>query len=221
MHCLRVDRRVKQQRADRKHKGRIQIENQALEIGTDVLQTAEIEEAGEVVPAETEAAEQPQVGPAQGWLVTPRPPGQRQEERQREQHPVRNEGDGIDAIPVGQLDDDGLAGESNRPRAGEQNAVDAMCRSAGVQLAWKEFLGSLCNELTLKPRTVELICTRLALTLTPGDGRGSVGAATGDLVELHLALEAVRQTHDGHPEVQQVGDDREEGRLLAAVLGCR
>ena len=88
-------------------------------------------------------------------------------------------------------------------------------------LAWKELLGGLRNELTLKPRPVELIRARLALPLATRDGGRTIGTAARDLIELHLALKAVGQADNHQAQVQQVGDDREEGRFLATVLGCR
>src|SRR5258708_5509682 len=59
----------------------------------------------------------------------------------------------------------------------------------------------------------------LPVALAAGDRGGAVRAAADDLVERHLALMAVRQTDHGHAEMQQVRDDREQRRFLAAVLG--
>ena len=38
-------------------------------------------------------------------------------------------------------------------------------------------------------------------------------------LHAHLASEAIVQADNGQAEMQQVGDDREERRLLAAMLG--
>ena len=62
---------MKLQCADRQHNGRIQIEDQALEIGADVLQAAEVEKAGEIVAAETQPGEQPEVSSGEGSRSRP------------------------------------------------------------------------------------------------------------------------------------------------------
>ena len=66
--------------------------------------------------------------------------------------------------------------------------------------------------LPLEACAVQFEGAGLALSLTAGDGGGAVGAATGDFIEGHLALEAIWKADDDHAEVHQVGDHREERR---------
>jgi hypothetical protein len=58
----------------------------------------------------------------------------------------------------------------------------------------------------------------LARAIAAGDGCRSVWGAADDFAQGHLPLAAVWKPDDGHTEVQQVGDDREQSRFLAAVL---
>jgi hypothetical protein len=58
----------------------------------------------------------------------------------------------------------------------------------------------------------------LARAIAAGDGGRSIGRAADDFAQGHLPLVAVWNPDDGHTEVQQVGDDREQGRFLTAVL---
>jgi len=48
--------------------------------------------------------------------------------------------------------------------------------------------------------------------------RGAVGRAAGNLIKRHLSGMAVIEAHNHHAEMQKIGDDREEGRLLPAML---
>ncbi len=65
---------------------------------------------------------------------------------------------------------------------------------------------------------VQLDGARCALPLSSCDGRRPIGAAADDFIETHLPLMTVWKADDGHAEVQKIGDDREQGDLLAAVL---
>ena len=76
---------------------------------------SEVEKAGQVVAAEAEADDGQPVAPGQRRLAAAGPPGQQQEQRQREQHAVHDQRHRVDAVAVGQLDDDRLAGERDRP----------------------------------------------------------------------------------------------------------
>jgi len=82
-----------------------------------------------------------------------------------------------------------------------------------------KFLGHFGHEAALEAGAFEFDGAGLALALTAGDGGGAIGRATDDFVQGHLALEAVGQADDDQAEVQQVGDDGEEGLFLTAVLG--
>ena len=54
------------------------------------------------------------------WFAAPRPPRQQHEQRQREEHAVRDQCDRIDAVSISQLDDDRLARESDGPCRSKQ-----------------------------------------------------------------------------------------------------
>ena len=47
---------------------------------------------------------------------------------------------------------------------------------------------------------------------------GAVGRAAGNLAKCHLSGMAVMESHNHHAEVQKIGDDREQRRLLPAML---
>src|ERR1700722_2484275 len=82
-----------------------------------------------------------------------------------------------------------------------------------------ELGGGLGDELALMPRAVQFDLRRLALTLRAGNRRGAVRRAADNLDERALPCVAVGQADDDQAEVHQVGDDGEEGCLVAAVLG--
>jgi hypothetical protein len=67
--------------------------------------------------------------------------------------------------------------------------------------------------------TVQFGCARLALALAAGDRGRAIRRPARNLVEAHLALERIGQADHHHAEMQEVGDEREQGRLLAAMLG--
>src|ERR1700721_1320081 len=72
--------------------------------------------------------------------------------------------------------------------------------------------------LVRRPRQVER--ARLALTCAARHRGRSIGAAADDFVESHLSLMAVRQADDGHAEMHEIGNDREQSHFLAAMLSC-
>ncbi len=126
----------------------------------------------------------------------------------------------------------GDLGESGHGRSGSgRRRVSTSCRrrrwARGAQTraardrlrSAEQLIRRLGNRTALEARAVEVDRARLALALAAGDRGRAVGAAAGDLIQRHLALEAVRQADDDHPEVQQVGDDREQRYLLPAMLG--
>src|SRR5467141_11467 len=82
-----------------------------------------------------------------------------------------------------------------------------------------QFFRGLCDHASLIARARELVVAWLAAAVAAGDRGRAVGRAAGDFVELHLAGEAVIQPDYGQAEMQEVGDDREQRGLLAAVLG--
>lgn len=59
---------------------------------------------------------------------------------------------------------------------------------------------------------------RLARAIPAGNRGGAVGRTTDHLIDPHLPLMAVRKSDNRHPEMQKIGDDREQRRFLAAVL---
>src|ERR1700691_4699335 len=69
-------------------------------------------------------------------------------------------------------------------------------------------------------RAVEFDLRRMALTLRAGDRRCAVRRAAHDFFKRALPSVAVGQADDDQAEVHEVGDDREKGRLVAAML-CR
>src|SRR5215831_21102366 len=75
-------------------------------------------------------------------------------------------------------------------------------------LAMELFRG-LRDDAALVARAGKLVGAGLAAAVTARDGGRAIGRAAGDLVEFHLAGEAVIQADHGHAEMQQVGDDRE------------
>src|SRR6267143_1012309 len=79
-----------------------------------------------------------------------------------------------------------------------------------------QFLRGLAS---LIARAGQLVVARLTAAVAAGDCSHAVGRAAGDLVKLHLAGKAVIQPDHDHAEMQEVGDDREQRGLLAAVLG--
>src|ERR1700686_2506621 len=82
-----------------------------------------------------------------------------------------------------------------------------------------QFLRRLRDHASLIARAGEFVFAGLTAAVTPGDRGRAIGWPAGDLVELHLAGKAVVQADNGHAEMQQIGDDREQRGFLATVLG--
>ena len=78
------------------------------------------------------------VTPRQRRFAPAGPPGECGEDRQRKQHAVHDEGDRIDPVAVGQLDDDGFAAEGDGPDRGHHQAGG--------------HAGGCCGGGTLRPR---------------------------------------------------------------------
>src|SRR5436305_8600140 len=94
-------------------------------------------------------------------------------------------------------------------------------RNAAAVASAMQFVRGLRDRASLIARACEFVLRRLAAAVAAADGGGAIGRATCNLVELHLAGKSVIQTDHGHAELQQVGDDRKQRRLLTAMLGCR
>src|SRR6266404_6590597 len=107
--------------------------------------------------------------------------------------------------------------ESVVPRHGDRTA--SLKENAARIASAMPFFCGLCDHASLIARAGELVLARLAAAVAAGDCSHAVGRAAGDFVELHLAGKAVVQPDDDHAEMQEVGDDREQRGLLAAVLG--
>jgi len=76
----------------------------------------------------------------------------------------------------------------------------------------------LCDPAALVPRPREFLSSGRPVSIGSGDCGGSIGSAAANLVDAHLTGEAIVETDDYHAEVEQVGDDREQGRFLTAML---
>jgi Domain of unknown function (DUF3459) len=83
----------------------------------------------------------------------------------------------------------------------------------------EELLRRPGDDCTLMARAFEFDRAGLARTVATRDCRCAVRCAADDFRQRHLTLVAVGQADDDQAEVQQVGDDREERRFVAAVLG--
>src|ERR1700676_4199426 len=101
---------------------------------------------------------------------------------------------------------------------GTDGAALADENAARVASAMQFFRG-LCDHASLIARAREFVFGWLAAAVAAGDGGRAIGRAAGDLVELHLAGKAVIKPDNGQAEMQEVGNDREQRGLLAAVLG--
>src|SRR5690606_3476425 len=76
--------------------------------------------------------------------------------------------------------------------AGDDAGFMPAPRAARVESA-EQLVGGFGDQLALEAGAGEFVRRGLARAVAAGNGRGSVGAATGNLVEGHLALEAVGQ----------------------------
>src|SRR6266852_6043209 len=93
-----------------------------------------------------------------------------------------------------------------------------LCRWGGGKASAVQLACGLRNLAALVAGSFELVCGRQARAIAAGDGCGTVGRAAGNLVECHLSGMAVIESHNHHAEVQKIGDDREQRRLLPAML---
>ena len=128
-----------QHRPEQQHEGRVEIEDEPFQAGRDVLEAREVQEARQVVAREPEPGHHLPVACRERRLAAPGPPGQRKEQRPCEQHAVHDEGHRIDAMAVGQLDDDGLAREGHGTSRGQQKTrADGVPRApSGHEVALK------------------------------------------------------------------------------------
>src|SRR5271166_4274237 len=92
--------------------------------------------------------------------------------------------------------------------------------SFGDRLA-EQLVGGRGDQFSLVARTLQFNRAGAALALAAGNRGRAIGAAADDFRERHLTLMAVWKADDRHAEVQEVGNDREQGGFLAAVLGRR
>jgi hypothetical protein len=83
-----------------------------------------------------------------------------------------------------------------------------------------EFVRDLRDSASVVASALQFVGSRPSHSVTSGDRRGSVRAASCDFVGDPLPLEAGIHTDDDHPEVHQVGDDAEECGFLTAMLGA-
>src|SRR5882757_11574305 len=108
--------------------------------------------------------------------------------------------------------------ESIVPSTGIDGAASATLNAAGIGSAM-QFVRGLRDHASLIARAGEFVLARLAAAVAAGDGGRAVGRAAGDFVELHLAGKAVVEADDRHAKMQQIGDNRKQRGLLAAMLG--
>ncbi|MNT24519.1 hypothetical protein D3C72_1599950 [compost metagenome] len=116
-----LDRPLEPECRQQHNQRRRQKQDQPLQAGGDVSQPQEVQEARQVI------AQQPQDAHLQAFLgrqgndlaacrkarLMPR---HRREERHGEQHAKGDQGDCVDTIAVGELDDDGLGGKEDRAK---------------------------------------------------------------------------------------------------------
>src|SRR5262249_22055974 len=74
------------------------------------------------------------------------------------------------------------------------------------------------NLAALVAGSLELVRGGQARTIAASDRRGTVGRAAGNLIQRHLPGMPVIETDNHHAEVQEIGDDRDQRRLLPAML---
>src|SRR6266481_3074803 len=103
-------------------------------------------------------------------------------------------------------------------RRGIDGAARTTWNAARIASAM-QFVRGLRDHASLIARAGKLVLARLAAAVAAGDGGGAIGRAAGDLVELHLAGKTIVEADHRHAEVQEVGDDRKQRGLLAAMLG--
>src|ERR1700761_4820250 len=82
----------------------------------------------------------------------------------------------------------------------------------------EQFAGDFRNPSSLVARAFQFALCRAPRPVGASNGRGPVRCAACDLIEGHLrAVTVIHSNHD-HPEMEQVGDNREQRRFLSAVL---
>src|SRR6202048_5609408 len=81
-----------------------------------------------------------------------------------------------------------------------------------------QFFRGFSDPVSLIARARELVFAGRAAAVAAGNRGRAIGRAARDFVELHLARKAVIQADDGHAEMQQIGNDREQRDLLPAAL---
>ena len=105
---------VEQRGEDHRH-GRVEEQDQPLQARRDVLQPEKIQVAGKVVAEQSEREHQQLVLSAERLGVAqPGPDRDTDEERHRECHAQRQQGDRVDMVEIGELDQDGLGREADR-----------------------------------------------------------------------------------------------------------
>src|SRR5690606_16053085 len=97
-------------------------------------------------------------------------------------------------------------------------ALQSSCPFLSSVLAF-QLHGNFSDMTALEAGTVQLVLAWLARSVATGNGRGSVGAAAGYLIEQGLTRKAIGQAHHNHPKVHQVVNNGQQRELLSAVLG--
>ncbi len=110
------------------HQRRIDEQDQPPESRRDVLQPEKIGEAREIVADETEQHDGPGVLAADGRApaFAPGPCRGREKERERKDHPQREQRDRVDDVAVGELDQDGAQREAHDARDRHRDADGAV-----------------------------------------------------------------------------------------------
>src|SRR6478609_9337339 len=105
--------------------------------------------------------------------------------------------------------------QGDRAALPDENAAQFLPAMQCTNWLAVQLLRGLADHAALIARARKLVGGGLTLAVAAGDRGRAVGRAAGDVIDLHLAGEAVVQANDGHAEMQQVGDDREQRGLLA------
>src|SRR5258706_4631163 len=106
----------------------IEEQDQAAQSRRNVLQAQKIDEAGEVIPDESQKHDRPDVAPGEpvAGRVAPDPGCGREKEWQGENHAQREQRDRIDDVAVGELDQDGAKREAHHARDRHRDADGAV-----------------------------------------------------------------------------------------------
>ena len=81
-----------------------------------------------------------------------------------------------------------------------------------------QLVGDLRYLAALVARSDQLVRARHTRAIATGNRRGTVRRPTGNFVKSHLTRVALVETDNHHAEVQEIGDDREQGRFLPTML---